>query len=162
MPSAGCARSVRSAWLAAHLWQTVARGSASHLCRPLQPPSARTERSARGARPARFPHATAAHVRGETASACLRVRVPSVTIVFIRPTGPVVRLTGRAADGTGVNSEQATQSEMRSPMITVRSSGSRKYLTGLAALWAIARNSRLRQAFMPGASVCTIVICDRK
>src|SRR5450759_3965596 len=57
---------------------------------------------------------------------------------------------------------RVAQSEIRSPMITVRSSGSLKYLTGLAALWDIVRNSLLRQPLMPGVCVCTIVICDRK
>ena len=60
-----------------------------------------------------------------------------------------------------VISERAAQRSTRSPMVTVRSSGSPKYPAGLAALWAIVRNSFLRQLLMPGPSVGTIVICDR-
>ncbi len=37
-------------------------------------------------------------------------------------------------------------------MVTVRSSGSPKYVAGFAALWAMVRNSFLRQLLMPGVS----------
>jgi hypothetical protein len=63
-------------------------------------------------------------------------------------------LVGRPRDSGRIERYSAT----RSPIVTVQSSGRRKYHTGLAALWAIARNSRLRQAIIPGASVRTIVM----
>ena len=44
----------------------------------------------------------------------------------------------------------------------VRSIGSPKYSTGFAALWATVRKSRFCQRGMPGASVRTMVIRDRK
>ena len=50
-------------------------------------------------------------------------------------------------------STTSAQTSMRAPIVTVRLSGSAKYSTGLAALWAIARNSFLRQVLIPGASV---------
>ena len=53
-------------------------------------------------------------------------------------------------------------SSMWEPIVTVRSSGRPKYSTGLAELREIATNSFLRQRAMPGLSVGTIVICDRK
>ena len=56
----------------------------------------------------------------------------------------------------------AAQSSMRSPMVTVRLSGSLKYWTGSAALWARVRNSFLRHLLMPGASHGTIVIREMK
>jgi len=45
---------------------------------------------------------------------------------------------------------------MRSPMVTVRLSGSLKYSTGLAALWAMVRNKFLRHLLKPRASPGTI------
>jgi hypothetical protein len=67
---------------------------------------------------------------------------------------PAWRELGRCAHGP--------HSWMRSPMVTVRLSGSLKYSTGLAALWDMVRNRCLRHLLMPGASPGMIVICDRK
>ena len=75
------------------------------------------------------------------------------------PAGP---LAGDPVVGGTPNSPMLGQNVTWEPMTTVRSSGSRKYVTGLAALRATAMNSLLRQRRMVGASVGTMVIRERK
>jgi hypothetical protein len=88
---------------------------------------------------------------------------PRETKVGLSSPSETARCSRASTSGAAalVVSERAAQRSMRSPMVTVRSSGSPKYPAGLAALWAIVRNSFLRQLLMPGPSVGTIVICDR-
>src|ERR1017187_2008820 len=94
------------------------------------------------------------------ARSLVRPRETKVGLSSPSETARCSRASTSGAAALGI-SERAAQRSTRSPMVTVRSSGSPKYPAGLAALWAIVRNSFLRQLLMPGPSVGTIVICDR-
>jgi Virulence factor BrkB len=76
-----------------------------------------------------------------------RRSVPAVVALVPLSSGPVA---GRP------------QNSICEPITTVRSSGSAKYSTGSAEVLEIAWNSFLRHLAIPGASVGTMVIRDRK
>ncbi len=76
------------------------------------------------------------------------------------PVGRCVSMAGDATPAPGRAGER--QRGISEPIWTVRSGGSPKYSTGLAALRATAANSRLRHSAIPGPRVGWMSMWDRK